>query len=142
MDVVFLSTLATPLILLWGIRFAGKGDFTRHRAVQTTLLCVLLVAVVLFELDVRVSGSSGSLMKGSSYAGTGWLRGILLAHVLANVATFFAWMVLVVRSWRRFEGTLPGTFSAGHRRVGRFVFGGTVFGAVSAVAMYVLGFVL
>ena len=142
MDVVFIATLATPFILAWGIRFASRGELSRHRAVQTTLLCVLLVAVVMFEVDVRLSGGSGSLMKGSSYAGTGWLRGITVAHVLANIVTFFTWLVLVVRSWRRFQTTLPGAFSATHRRVGRWVFAGTVFGAVSAVVMYVLGVVL
>lgn len=103
---------------------------------QTTLLCVLLVAVVFFEVDVRLSGGSGSLMKGSSYAGTGWLRGV----TLANVVTFFAWLVLVVKAWRRFERELPGPYAPTHRRLGCFVFGGTVFGAVSAVVMDVLGF--
>jgi len=142
MDVVFISTLATPFILAWGIRYARQREFRKHRAVQTTLLCVLLVAVIFFEVDVRLSGGSGSLMKGSSYAGTGWLRGILLAHVLANIVTFFGWLVLVVKSWRRFERELPGPWAPTHRRMGRFVFGGTVFGAVSAVVMYVLGFVL
>ncbi len=143
MDVVFVSTLATPFIVVWGIGFARRGDFRRHRAVQTTLLAVLLVAVVLFEVDVRLSGGSGSLMKGSSYAGTGWLRGVTLAHVLANVVTFFTWLVLVVKSWRRFETpALPGTWGPRHRLLGRLVFAGLVFGAVSAVVMYVLGFVL
>lgn len=142
MDVVFISTLATPFILAAGVRFAAAKNFRRHRAVQTTLLCVLLVAVAFFEVDVRLSGGSGSLMKGSSYAGTGWLRGVTLAHVLANVVTFIAWLVLVVKAWRRFEGGLPGPYAPTHKRLARFVFGGTVFGALSAVVMYVLGFVL
>lgn len=143
MDVVFVSTLLTPFIVAWGIRFAKRGEFRTHRAVQTVLLVVLLVAVALFEVDVRLSGGSGSLMKGSSYAGTGWLRGVTLAHVLANVVTFFTWLVLVVKSWRRFETpALPGTWRSTHVKLGRFVFGGLVFGAVSAVVMYVLGFVL
>lgn len=143
MDVVFVSTLLTPFVVAWGIRFASRGDFRRHRAVQVTLLVVLLVAVALFEVDVRLSGGSGSLMKGSSYAGTGLLRGITLAHVLANVATFVTWLVLTVKSWRRFGGPdFPGRWKRVHRRLARFVFGGLVFGAVSAVAMYVLGFVL
>lgn len=143
MDVVFIATLLTPFIVAWGVRFASKGDYRRHRAVQATLLAVLLVAVLLFEVDVRLSGGSGSLMKGSSYAGTGWLRGVTLAHVLANVVTFFGWLWLVVKSWKRL-GTpeLPGAFSATHKRGGSFVFAGLVFGAVSAVVMYVLGFVL
>jgi hypothetical protein len=141
MDVVFVSTLATPFILVWAIRLAQQRQLEKHRFVQTLLLGVLLVAVALFEVDVRLSGGSGSLMKGSSYAGTGLLRGITLAHVLANVVTFIAWLVLVVKSRRRFNGALPGSFSASHRRLGRFVLGGTVFGALSAIVMYGLGFV-
>lgn len=141
MDVVFVSTLATPFILVWAIRLAQQRQLEKHRLVQTLLLAVLLVAVALFEVDVRLSGGSGSLMKGSSYAGTGLLRGITLAHVLANVVTFIAWLVLVVKSRRRFNTELPGAFTPSHRRLGRFVLGGTVFGALSAVVMYGLGFV-
>lgn len=141
MDVVFVSTLATPFILLWAIRLAKQQQLEQHRLVQTLLLVVLLIAVTLFEVDVRLSGGSGSLMKGSSYAGTGLLRGITLAHVLANVVTFFTWLVLVVKSRRRFKTELPGGFTPSHRRLGRFVFGGTVFGALSAVVMYGLGFI-
>jgi hypothetical protein len=33
MDVVFISTLATPFILGWGIRYARLRDFRKHRAV-------------------------------------------------------------------------------------------------------------
>lgn len=142
MDVVFLATLATPFILAWGVRLAQARKLRQHRAVQTTLLWGLLLAVALFEVDLRLSGGSGSLMKGSSYAGTGLLRGVTLAHVLGNVLTFGLWLGVVVKGRRAFERELPGSATAAHRRGGRLVFAGTVFGAVSAVAMYVLGFVL
>lgn len=141
-DIVFLSTMATPFVLAYAIRLARAGKHRQHRALQTGLLSVLLVAVVLFELDVRLSGGSGSLMRGSSYAGTGQLKALVLAHVGGNVVTFFAWLYLVVASWRRFETALPGGFSARHRRLGRWVFAGTLYGAVTAVAMYTVGFVL
>lgn len=140
MDVIFLATLSTPLVLLYAVRLAKQRRLKAHRALQTTLLAVLLLAVALFETEIRLSGGSGSLMKGSPYAGTGLLRGVLLAHVLANVVTFLVWAVLVVRSWKRFNRDLPGGFTDAHRRAGRFVFAGTVFGAVSAVVMYALGF--
>ena len=142
MDVIFVSTLLTPGVLLFAFRLAKQRRLRAHRNLQTALLCVLLTAVVLFETEIRLSGGSGSLMKGSSWAGTGLLRGVLLAHVLANVVTFITWLVLVIRSWRRFEVDLPGAFASAHKRLGLFVFGGTVFGALSAVVMYVLGFVL
>ncbi|MFZ5438477.1 MAG: DUF420 domain-containing protein [Myxococcota bacterium] len=142
MDVILVATLSTPFILAWAISLAKKGQHQKHRVVQVTLLVVLLLAVGLFETEIRLSGGSGSLMKGSSYAGTWWLRGILLAHVLANVVTFFTWLVLVFRSGKRFGTELPGAFTPSHRRVGKLVFAGTVFGAVSALIMYVLGFVL
>lgn len=142
MDVILVATLATPFILAWAIGLARKGQHQKHRVAQIVLLSVLLVAVALFETEIRLSGGSGSLMKGSSYAGTWWLRGVTLAHVLANIVTFFTWLVLVIRSGKRFRSELPGTFTPAHRRVGKLVFAGTVFGAVSAIVMYVLGFVL
>jgi uncharacterized membrane protein YozB (DUF420 family) len=136
-DVIFVATLLTPVLLVWAIRLASQRKLKTHRLVQTSLLTVLLVAVLLFEVDLRMAGGSGSLMKGSPYAGTALLRTVLLSHVAANVVTFALWLVLVVRSWRKFEQTLPGSYTEPHRRTGRIVFAGTVFGAVSAIAMYV-----
>jgi len=49
--------------------------------------------------------------------------------------------VLVAKSRKRFKDELPGPFTPSHRRLGRFGFGGTVFGALSAIVMYGLGFI-
>ena len=142
MDVVLLAVLATPVIFTLSFRLARGRKYASHRSLQTYLLAVLLAAVVLFEVDVRLSGGSGSLMRGSSYAGAPWLRFLLIAHVTGAVTTFLLWLGLVITSRRRFRQVLPGRFSALHRRLGRGVFAGTLYTAVSAILMYVCGFIL
>lgn len=142
MDVVVIAVVATPFLLTYSFRLAAAGRLDAHRRFQVSLLSVLLVAIVLFEIDVRLAGGSGSLMAGSSYAGTTGLRLLSLTHVLGAVATFLTWSVMTVLSLRRFRQILPGSFSRRHRQVGRLIYAGTVFTAVSAVAMYVVGFIL
>jgi hypothetical protein len=142
MDVVVIAVVATPVLLTWSFRQARNGHYDTHRRFQAVFLAILLAAVTLFEVDVRLSGGSGSLMRGSSYAGTPGLRMLTLVHVLGAVATFMAWLILLIPSWRRYRQALPGTFSKRHRQVGKLVYAGTVFTAVTAVAMYVVGFIL
>ena len=141
-DVVLLCVLANPLVFILSFRLARARKYEYHRRLQVYLLATLLFAVVLFEVDVRLSGGSGSLMRGSTYAGTAWLRFLLLAHVTGAVSTFLLWLVLAVLSLRRFRQVLPGSFSQTHRWLGLFVLAGNMYTAVSAILMYVCSFIL
>lgn len=141
-DIVLVATLATPFLLMHSFRIARRREADRHRRFQLVLLGVLLCAIVLFEVDVRMASAGGGLMKDSSWAGTTTLRVLTLGHVLGAVATFAGWLALTIMSVKRFRATLPGAFSKRHRSLGKAVFWGSVYTAVTAVGMYVMGFIL
>lgn len=141
MDTVVIAIIVTPLLFLWAIRLARRGHYARHRNLQTGLLGTLLIAVFLFEVDIRASGGTQAFMAGSPYLGSALLLWLLRVHVVVAVLTFLVWLVLVVQAWRARMDVNPRLFSAKHRRFGYGVFGGTVFTAVSGVWLYWLGFV-
>ncbi|MGC3968190.1 MAG: hypothetical protein QM775_12715 [Pirellulales bacterium] len=54
LDVVFLAMFAVVPILFWSIYLVrAKRNYRLHKQVQVTLSLVLLVAVTLFEVDMR-----------------------------------------------------------------------------------------
>ena len=141
MDVVVIAIVLTPLLFLWAVRLARHGQYARHRNLQTALLGALLTAVVLFELDIRLSGGTQAFMAGSPHLGSALLSWLLRIHVIVAVLSFGLWCFLVVQAWRARMDLHPALFTASHRRRGYWVFAGTVFTAVSGVWLYWLGFV-
>lgn len=141
-NVAYLATLLAPVISLLSYRLARRRQFDTHRRVQVGLLLFCWAAVLGLELDIRLSGGSGSVIAQALPAYQLVARRLLLVHISAAVATYLLWSVLAVLSHRRFRRQLPGPFSRLHRRLGWSVFGGLLFTAVSATGMYVLTFVL
>ncbi|HEX6738016.1 MAG TPA: DUF420 domain-containing protein [Vicinamibacteria bacterium] len=141
-DAVLAVNLAAPAAMAWSFRLARRRRFARHRRVQLGLLALCLLAVAGLEVHIRLAGGSGSLVGGSAFAGTALFRGVFAAHVGGAVLTYLAWGLLAWASNRRFGRALPGPFSATHRRLGLAVFAGMCFTALSASAIYLLGFVL
>lgn len=140
MDAVVVAIVLTPLLFLWAVRLARRGEFARHRNLQTALLGLLLAAVVLFEVDIRLSGGTAAFMADSPYLGSALLKWLLRMHVVVAILSFGLWSYLVVQAWRARMDLYPQLFTAAHRRRGYWVFAGTVFTAVSGVWLYWLGF--
>ena len=141
MDIVLIAMTLTPFLLVWAIRLARRGQFVLHRNIQSGLLAVLLVAVVLFEADVRMSGGSGTFLAGSPYVGTPLLTWLLRVHIAVAVTSFLAWTWVVARAWR--VPLVPGSadFGPAHRRTGYLIFAGVTFTSISGAALYWLSFV-
>jgi putative membrane protein len=140
-DCTFLVTLAAPLVVLVALALARRRRFDAHRRLQTGLLVVCIAAVLVLELCIRLAGGSGALLAHSGVQ-PGVVRGVLAVHVTCAVATYAAWTWLAIVSHRRFGGPLPGSFSRRHRQVGRMVYRGLCFTALSAAAMYTLAFIV
>lgn len=141
MDVVLIAMLATPFILIQAIRLARRGAYLAHRNIQTVLLAVLVVAVVLFEVDVRTSGGSGTFLGRSAYAGSATLKWLLRVHITVAVTSFLVWSWVVIRAWRDPEPPTPARFGPAHRRTGYLIFAGVTFTSASGAVLYWLAFV-
>jgi putative membrane protein len=141
-DLVLALNLTAPVAMLWSFGIARRRGFARHRRVQLVLLACCILAVLCLEARIRLAGGSGALVGASPFAGTPLFRGVFAAHVSGAVLTYATWGLLAWSSTRRFGRTLPGPFATTHRRIGLAVFTGMCFTALSASAIYVLGFVL
>ena len=138
---VYVIQLLAPLVVMRSFRAARARMFRRHRQIQLVLLGCCTVAVLALETRIRLAGGSGVLTAGGTFSGTLAFRIVFSIHVAAAVLTYLLWAWLALTSTRRFGHELPGSFSARHRTIGKTVFGGLCFTALSATAMFILGFV-
>lgn len=145
MDLVLVVFIVLPGLMHWAVRLVRKGRHRSHRNFQVVSVVAILAAVVLFEVDVRVSGGSATLLGPSPLWQSGFLKPFLIVHVLIAVTTFLAWLILDIRSWRRFGGgsfELPGGFSPTHRRWGKSIVVGVWLTSLTGIGLYVMGFAL
>ncbi len=144
MDLVVTIFVVLPFLEIYTIRLAQKARWRQHRNLQAICLSSVLIVTLLFELDIRLSGGTAAFMGQSPLSGTLFLRLFLIGHVLIAVSTFLSWLVLSVRSWRRFgaSATLPGDYSPAHRRWGKRTFFGLCLTSITGISLYIFGFVL
>ncbi len=141
MDLVVVSFAVVLPALFVSWRKARAGEFGVHKRVQVTLFAVLAVAVLLFEVDLRMSGGIFELTRESVYAGTLLLNGSIWFHVALSISTSVVWIWLVIVSLRRFPSPpAPAAFSTTHRRVGRVGMIGMGLTGITGIELYVLGF--
>jgi len=142
MDLVVIGIVVTPILMLYAFHLAKQKRFVAHRNLHAILITTLLFSVILFELDVRLSGGTKAFLNGSSLAETAFLRWFLIVHVLIAVSSFVGWIALETKSWKSFLKALPGEFSPQHVQHGKVVYGGVVATAITGVALYIMGFAM
>ncbi|MFA5669104.1 MAG: DUF420 domain-containing protein [Balneolaceae bacterium] len=138
-----LSILA-PFISLYAVSLIKKKEYSTHMRIQKWLFWVCVVGVLLLEVQIRVSGGSGSLVVNSSYAGSALFKYILIAHIIGAVLTYIIWGITVFWSNKKFKTSvvLPGSFSKLHRRLGYISIIGLFYIAISALAVFNMAFIL
>ena len=140
MDVAIILFTVLPLILGVGILLARNRSYRRHRNLQTATLVIVFLMIILFETNIRLAGGTSAFLAESS-VDPRFLRSFLRFHIAVATLTALSWTVLVVRSWRKFGGVLPGAFSRTHRVWGWFTFGGVFILSSTGCALYVFLFV-
>jgi hypothetical protein len=141
-DTIAISLVGIAGTLAWSMSLARARQYKRHRSVMMRLLIGLTIVLIMFETDLRVSGGPKVLFRQSRFAHSHFLQYSLYFHLFVAVTTFAAWVGLLLVSLRRFPQPLPGTFSGVHRVWGKSVFYGFLLVAVTALEVYVLGFVM
>jgi uncharacterized membrane protein YozB (DUF420 family) len=121
LDVVALAMLVLVPVLAFSIyQVKVRRNYSLHKAIQLTLGGVLLVAVTLFEVDVRLHGWR-HLAAPSPYAShegsTDWVMIVLTVHLFFAVSSAVLWVLVIARALRNFPSPpVPGPHSAWHRR--------------------------
>ena len=120
LDIVFLTMmLVLPILAVSRFLVRRRGKHELHRRIQITLAWVLLIAVVAFEVDVRVFGWRERAMPSPYWvdgALNDWIDWSLIVHLCFAIPTPFIWGGLIWAALRGFpKPTRPGPHSARHR---------------------------
>jgi uncharacterized membrane protein YozB (DUF420 family) len=147
LDVVFLAMfVVVPLLFLslWLVKY--KRNYQLHKTLQLAMASVLLVAVVLFEVDIRVNGWEhraepspyfDTANKWSSLAGRA-----LIVHLTFAVPTLVLWIAVVAQALRKFSRPpSPGPHSQWHARWATLAAAGMFLTAGTGWIFYWLAFV-
>ncbi|MCI0359634.1 MAG: DUF420 domain-containing protein [Planctomycetaceae bacterium] len=147
LDVVFVTMFViVPLLMVSVLLVKYRRNYRLHKALQLTMASILLVAVVLFEIDIRVNGWEQRAEpspyfdlanKWSCLAGRA-----LIVHLSFAVPTLLLWIVVVVQALRKFSRPpTPGPHSQWHARWGTLAAIGMILTGVTGWIFYWLAFV-
>jgi len=143
MDIVIVALVAVVPIVLYNWNLARTGHFARHKKMQIGLALLLAAVVALFEYNLRLQGGIFVATSASSYAGTGTLDFWIYLHTFFAISTIFIWAGLILVSLRRFPSPpMPSAFSSRHRFWGRIGMVWMLVTGVTALPVYVYGFIL
>jgi len=147
LDVVFLAMfVVTPVLALslWLVK--SRRNYALHKRLQLAMAAVLLVAVLLFEIDIRVNGWEDRAEpspyfdpanKFTSPAGIA-----LVVHLAFAVPTLLLWIWVVVQALRKFSAPpKSGPHSRSHARTGWAAAIGMFLTAVTGWLFYWMAFV-
>jgi uncharacterized membrane protein YozB (DUF420 family) len=145
LDIVFLAMFAIVPLLGLSLHFVKRRrDFALHKRMQLGMAAVLLVAVGLFELDMRLFTDWRARAAGSPYyAAEGWsvVWAALTVHLGFAVPTLVLWIAVVALAWRRFPSPpRPASHSEAHRVLGWLAAAGMTFTAMTGWLFYWLAF--
>lgn len=147
LDVVLLAMAAVLPLLGLSIYLARRGNYVLHKKINLVLGIVLLVAVLAFEVDMRLFTDWEELAKDSPYFDPErkWTSpaGLsLIIHLCFAVPTPLLWIYVIVQALRKFPSPpLPGSHSLSHRRTGWLAAAGMLLTAVTGSVFYYLAFV-
>jgi putative membrane protein len=148
LDVVFVTMFViVPLLAvsLWLVKY--RRNYQLHKTLQLTMGSVLLVAVLLFEIDMQLFTEWEQRAEPSPYFDLAhkWscLAGrSLIIHLCFAVPTLLLWIVVVVQALRKFSRPpTPGPHSQWHARWATLAAIGMFMTAVTGWIFYWLAFV-
>ncbi|MDA7950869.1 MAG: DUF420 domain-containing protein [Pirellulaceae bacterium] len=117
MDTIVVAMAAMLGAILFGICLARKGRHSLHKKVQLTVSVILLIAIILFELDIRLSNPSWETLSAlSPYYETGWVYTSLYIHLFFAIPTPFIWAFTITQALRKFPNPpAPNSYSSTHK---------------------------
>ncbi len=140
LDAVFLAMFLVVPVMFWSIRLAKQGKFELHKKVQVVTALVLLVAVIAFEVDMRLNGWL-DYTHGSKWT-VPQIKTYLYIHLAFAIPTPLLWVVVIVRAFKKFpKPPAPGQHSKSHKRLGWLATLGMVLTSVTGWIFYYVAFV-
>lgn len=114
LDAVTLAMFVVLPVLTWSIYLARKRhNYLLHKKVQYTTGAVLLIAVLAFEVEIRLRGWR-HLAEPSPYYNT-WLFPLLYVHLFFACSTTLLWAYTIYSAWKNIPHP-PSPANAGHHK--------------------------
>jgi len=146
LDVVFLAMFAVLPALAVSIALVKRGKFELHKKLQLVLGIVLLLAVIAFEVDMRMYGWEARAEPSPYFDPQApWSCPVgvsLIVHLFFAVPTAFVWIYTIGMALRRFPSPpRPSEYSPSHKFWGWLATVEMVFTALTGWLFYYLAFV-
>lgn len=139
---MLILSIFAPFIALYAVKLIRKKEYKKHIKIQKTLFWTCVIALIILEVQIRISGGSGSLVANSEYTGTAFFKYTLVAHIIGAVLTYIIWGVTIFVSntkWKK-RKTLPGKFTITHRKLGYITITGLFYTAITALMVCTMAF--
>lgn len=133
---------AAPFISIYAISLIAKKEFAKHARIQKTIFWICIAGVLILELEIRLSGGSGSLIAKSQYAEAPFFIFLLRAHITGAVISYIIWAITIFSANKQFKKTrnLPGQASKSHKKLGYATIIGLFYTAISAWIVCTIAF--
>jgi len=149
MDVVLVGLFSLLPVLLLSVMAAKRGHYSLHKRLQIVIVSALLVAIVIFEVDIRlISDWRARAAGGEAWGGAPnpwWPVGVLVAlgiHLVFAISTLVLWAWVMWEAVSRFPNPpSPGTHGPRHRAMARVAAIDLLLTAVTGSIFYWLAFV-
>jgi len=141
LDLVAIAMVGVVPVLAYSIYLVRcKRNLQLHKKIQLVLGVVLLIAVGLFEVDMRLHGWRQFAEVSAYYDSL--VFPVLYLHLVFAVSTTALWFYTIVAALRRFPNPpVPNAYSRRHRRIARLAAIDMFCTAVTGWAFYALAFV-
>lgn len=144
--VVTALVLIVPALLASLYLVKVKRNFTAHRNLQLVLAGVLLVAVIAFEIDIRLHGGWEQIVGARTPTLTAEqlssVRTTLYVHLVFAISTPLLWLVTIVLALKRMPSPpVPCAHSQLHKTLGWLSVIDLVLTSVTGLLFYYRAFV-
>jgi len=141
LDLVAIAMVAILPVLGFAINLAkNRKNYSYHKKIMLTLSGVLLIAVVLFELEMRLEGWT-HLAEPSPYYRT-VVPTALAIHLAFSISTVFLLGTTIYLALKRFKNPpRPSEHSSLHKKLGKLTSAGLALTSITGWCFYYLAFI-
>lgn len=143
LDLVAIAMVAVTIVLCYSIYLVRVHKKHKlHRRIQIATAITLSVALLFFELDVRLFTDWRVLAEPSPYFESGFVQNCLYVHLFFAIPTPILWIVVIWTACRGFkDGFEKGSFNRIHRISGRIAAAFMFATAITGWIFYYTAFV-
>ena len=140
LDIVFITMFLVVPIMFWSIRLAKQGHYQLHKQVQIATAVVLLLAIVAFEVDIRLRGWIHLTEESSFDINT--IKLILYVHLTFAIPTPVLWIIVIFKALKRFpKPPGPDEHSTQHKKLGWIAVCGMTLTSLTGWVFYYVAFI-